>query len=39
MSLTRTYLSVGEAASRRLRTIGAVLGSVGVIMLAINLAA
>jgi urease accessory protein len=39
MSLTRTYLSAGEAASRRLRTIGAALGSVGVIMLAINLAA
>jgi urease accessory protein len=39
MSLTRIYLSAGEAASRRLRAIGAVLGSVGVIMLAINLAA
>jgi urease accessory protein len=39
MALTRTYLSAGAPASGRLRTIGTVLGCVGLIMLAINLTA
>jgi len=39
MVLTRRYLSISTAAASRLRTIGAVVGCVGLAMLAINLTA
>jgi urease accessory protein len=39
MAMTRTYLSAGATASARLRAVGAVVGCVGLVMLAINLTA